>query len=290
MINNEILSFVKEQTAQGTTKDQIKEMLVTQGGWDDKDVEEAFETVHFPDKSYPSAVKNMMADMGKSEGMNKPLESPPISLPLANSSKMESTPQSARSPLLPHIDVSRNMTPSSDIASFSSKREKEGSSFPVQPPVVVTTPFPPPITSGVFTEDKKNFAPNPASPLRVIQNSVSTSPLPGTEVLSQQPIMVFPKTSFNANPHFSPTLAQQATAFQQEKKKGGRFLLGLMMFLVGLGIGGISMNVYMNGYNVSELSGVVDKVIDLIGLGSSSPELQVPSPEVNPDSRAFQAS
>lgn len=58
MINNEILSFVKEQVAQGTSRDQIKNLLVTQGGWDEKDVDEAFDTVSFAGTSYSSALKN----------------------------------------------------------------------------------------------------------------------------------------------------------------------------------------------------------------------------------------
>lgn len=58
MINNEILSFVKEQVARGTSRDQIKNLLVTQGGWDEKDVDEAFDTVSFAGTSYSSALKN----------------------------------------------------------------------------------------------------------------------------------------------------------------------------------------------------------------------------------------
>lgn len=74
MINNEILSFIKEQTAQGSAKDEIKNLLITQGGWDEKDVEEAFDTISFAARSYPSAVKSATADLAKDFG-NAPLSS-----------------------------------------------------------------------------------------------------------------------------------------------------------------------------------------------------------------------
>lgn len=55
MVNNEILSFVKEQTAQGKTKDEIRDMLVVHGGWDAKDVEEAFDSLALSGKVMPTA-------------------------------------------------------------------------------------------------------------------------------------------------------------------------------------------------------------------------------------------
>ena len=54
MINNELLSFIKEQLAQGETKEQVTEMLVANGGWDHKDVDEAFDAIEMSGSSLPS--------------------------------------------------------------------------------------------------------------------------------------------------------------------------------------------------------------------------------------------
>ena len=56
MINNELLTFIKERTAQGSTKEQITDMLVTHGGWDSADVEEAFDTMDISSRSMKSAM------------------------------------------------------------------------------------------------------------------------------------------------------------------------------------------------------------------------------------------
>ncbi|TRZ53689.1 hypothetical protein D4R99_00425 [bacterium] len=54
MINNELLSFIKEQLAHGETKEQVTEMLVANGGWDHKDVDEAFDAIDMSGSSLPS--------------------------------------------------------------------------------------------------------------------------------------------------------------------------------------------------------------------------------------------
>ena len=56
MINNELLAFIKERLGQGSSKEQITDMLVTHGGWDKKDVEEAFDTLEIAGKSMKSAM------------------------------------------------------------------------------------------------------------------------------------------------------------------------------------------------------------------------------------------
>ncbi|MCX6736282.1 MAG: hypothetical protein NTZ13_04320 [Candidatus Parcubacteria bacterium] len=58
MINNEILNFIKDRHSQGETKEQITDMLVTHGGWDAKDVEEAYEAMEMSNTSMPSAISS----------------------------------------------------------------------------------------------------------------------------------------------------------------------------------------------------------------------------------------
>jgi hypothetical protein len=59
MINNELLTFIKERLAQGTAKEQITDMLVTHGGWEQKDVEEAFDTMDIAGSSMATAMSSL---------------------------------------------------------------------------------------------------------------------------------------------------------------------------------------------------------------------------------------
>ncbi len=59
MINNEILNFIKDRRAQGETKEQVTDMLVTHGGWDAKDVEEAYEAMEMSNASMPAALDSV---------------------------------------------------------------------------------------------------------------------------------------------------------------------------------------------------------------------------------------
>lgn len=128
MINNEILSFIKDQLAQGIAKNQVKEMLVGEGGWDEKDVEEAFETINFSGTSYPAVLKNVSAQAEKEE---KELASsiapaagvksgftPASELMNALSGSTKPNPVSF-SPGLSHVEQPKTMEPSTAPVSFS---------------------------------------------------------------------------------------------------------------------------------------------------------------------------
>ncbi len=88
-----------------------------------------------------------------------------------------------------------------------------------------------------------------------------------------QPMGIFPKGptgEAGVFPHISPNPAQ-LSVLQSQTHKGGRFLLGLMMFLIGFVLGGILMNAYMKNYlNAASFNGVFEKGMSLVGLGTPS--------------------
>lgn len=356
MINNEILSFVKDQLAQGTTKDQVKDILVTQGGWDDKDVEEAFETINFSGTSYPEILKNAVADVTKteektavsagvpavatvrpsafapaSELMNAVSKNPdpqifspglshreqPKSMEPSTSGSFTHSEFSPRFPMTaPPAQSAERVLPRTNIAggpnALSGLRERIASGFSTTPssvekPDIVSEPI---VTKAqtVFSSPKvsvaesNNFpamtsltAPKPEianniqptergglSSLPVLNKiaapSLASAPIPSIQ--PAHPVAIFPKNSTGGgvgNLRLSPTPAQIA-ALQGQKR--GRFLLGFLMFLIGLFVGGISMNAYMNGYiNTSALNGMIEKGMDMIGLGT----VTSPSPKDSPE-------
>ena len=382
MINNEILSFIKEQLAQGATKDKVKDMLVGQGGWDEKDVEEAFETISFSGTSYPSVLKSAVTDAVKSGEGNKSFSVSPVtrlqerSEPLVSATPVGAfTPASELmkavsggdvrptvfspvsspifSPGLSHVQQPKSMEPTAPGSSFSggvvsrpstisaepmrvaseNPRASDfvnnvgnntgnnalsglrariasgmsgGGAVPVEPtsvfsPVVkepMTYQAPPvvaPVIMGGPTLSSvaasfaggDNVAPRQPSFSQGMGQaggfssmpSLNKAPMPSPQ---PQPMSVFPKGPIGivGNPRISATPAQLAALQGQNQKKGGRFLLGLMMFIVGLVLGGVLMNAYMNGYiKTAMLAGVVDKGMNLIGLGTVVPP---PAPEKAP--------
>ncbi len=381
MINNEILSFIKEQTTQGTAKDQIKNLLVTQGGWDEKDVEEAFETITFSGTSYPSMVKSAAANL--SQGAEKKLGTVSSFAPFSSSAPAASapsiTPSSASQggsvrpasfmPGLSHVEQPKVMEPSSPDA-FNINTIKPAPAVrvmetiqPVQRPAAAQAP----IADGTLNRLRERIASGvvaaPATPvvapaqnipldqfkvnpLNRTANNASVQPVvsprvqpiikepvvastavgaslgtdpkiaavasgavppvasfqnisrnfgvassPGAAPLIQtmpvsatpaQPVAVFPRSDVGSMPHITPTPAQLA-ALQAKAKQGGRFLLGLIMFLVGLLIGGLLMNAYMNGYvKKSALDSMTAKVMNLIGLDTPAPIPLTDVPETSP--------
>lgn len=60
------------------------------------------------------------------------------------------------------------------------------------------------------------------------------------------------------------------------------------MLIVGIALGGISMNAYMNGYvNTSAMNGLVEKSMDMIGLGTTvAPATEAPPLETSKKSPA----
>jgi hypothetical protein len=388
MINNEILSFIKSQLAEGATKDQVKNMLVAQGGWDEKDVEEAFETINFSGTSYPDLLKKAEALAVKPEENEKPAEAFPLMPELTKSLSGIASPASSEtgakvggihepvfSPGLSHVEQPKSMEPSMpsssspavDIAPPStratpppvqaiSENPRAGNtlgdnalgslrariasgvsqtpapdfgktapaSFPVTPaakePVASTFPKPSVVSPNNFSIPAVSPMPAAAAPKVVTsQPSPSLSPLfqggmaqksaspilsslgntPKPSVMSapalpiQQPVAVFPKdpkmnvgtigtVGTIGGSHISPTPAQ-LSVLRAQKQKGGRFLLGLLMFLIGLVIGGISMNAYMKGYiNTSVLNGIVEKGMSMIGLGTVTAPPEISAPDKAP--------
>lgn len=354
MINNEILSFIKEQTAGGSTKAQVKDMLVTQGGWDEKDVDEAFETIGFSGTSYPSAVKNAMKSedgAAKSGGAFAPASqlmqavsgsahpavfSPGMShMEQPKSMEPSAAPTISETMLRPKASAEAPMvSPLGAVAVAPSgfggmgagnpgfgadmkpapvfqpviKEPAVASSFPKPSGVAPATMYQPPVTQpaapsfasgavGGFAPTLAQPAPGGFSPFASLNKTPMSSPAPSPSVMSaplqqtqQAPstMGVFPKGSISSigNPHGSPTPAQLAVLRSQ--KKGGRFLLGFMMFLVGIAVGGISMNAYMKGYiNAEAASGLVENIMDKIGLGTpapsneAAPEAPAPTPPVD---------
>lgn len=118
MINNEILSFIKEQLAQGTTKDQVKDMLVGQGGWDAKDVEEAFETINFSGTSYPTVLKNAEAIAMKSDANEKKPAEPFVAVPQLSKPAMSNVRPAVFSPGMSHVEQSKSLEPTTPGSSF----------------------------------------------------------------------------------------------------------------------------------------------------------------------------
>lgn len=346
MINNEILSFIKDQLGQGTTKDQVKNMLVGQGGWDEKDVEEAFETINFSGTSYPSVLKNAMADEIKAVEKDKNPENgfaPASELMKSVSSDIRPT---IFSPGSSHMEQPKSMEPSMTVSSFpseiaprskmdaepmkvvsensragdtagsnalSSLRARIASGVSaggtgtepvfrptIQPvvkePAVSPQPFiitpatyaPPVVATSPFASNGSGISspqqPQPRPFQNMGQNALTAIPslnkTPPPSVMSAprplaqapQPMAVFSKNQIGGmmgNSRLSPTPAQLA-ALQGQKQKGGRFLIGFLMFIIGIIVGGISMNAYMKGLiKTDALNGIVDKGMNLIGLGTT---------------------
>lgn len=345
MINNEILSFIKDQFAQGTTKDKVKDMLVGQGGWDEKDVEEAFETINFSGTSYPSVLKNAVsavADTVKIGGGNlsgQPQSVVPGGAFTPASELMKAVSGDAHStffsPGLSHVQQPKSMEPTASSPSFlgdTAARPTAMSAEPVAPvsanlqrsgiadnnsgsnalsglrariasglpggntiPPEPVSVFTPTIKEPVISPAQSVAAPatiyggpalsavaapfvaprQPSLSQEMGQGGFSSMPALNkapTPSMQPEPRSVFPKGPIGVigNPRISATPAQLAAL--QAQKKGGRFLLGLMMFVVGIVIGGISMNAYMNGYiKTAALNGIVEKGMNLIGLGTVTP-------------------
>jgi hypothetical protein len=376
MINNEILSFIKEQVAQGTTKDQVKEMLVGQGGWDEKDVEEAFETINFSSTAYPTVLKNAETQVLKNKEaeattpaekfplmpeLTKSVSPAPAQSPSPSPAPVVASKVTTFAPGFSHGEQPKSMEPSVPSPSLSSSlssmmsrpvgaanvsvapvhnesnaladlRSKMAAGSPavggetapmqaipavfpkIKEPMVVA-PISKPVTPLVGAASPE-LAPKASMSSPVVSsNNVSPwpqtsavgapsagqgssfSPLPSLSKTSMSfspatssplPTAVFPKGQSpmmnmpGNNSRLSPTPAQINAI---KKQRSGRFLLGLMMFFIGIAFGGISMNAYMNGYvNMEKINVIIEKGMDMIGLGTvTAPSEQVPASESAPE-------
>ena len=170
MINNELLNFIKERVSQGTTKEQISDMLVTHGGWDAKDVDEAFDTIGLLGSSMPSIVSSMtkMADVAKISTIQTPVEEKPVN------------------PVRP-ISIGFDANTKS-LASNLNVTNPVHVSQPISTPVTIVSPIETPITAKPVT------SPIVTSPLTAPAPTITATPavavLPIVEQHEQTPIAV----------------------------------------------------------------------------------------------------
>jgi hypothetical protein len=270
MINNEILSFIKEQLGGGATKTQLKNMLVTQGGWDEQDVEEAFETLSPAPVSSP-VVKTAEVFSVKNEPVKTVTSTPRIDKnfssnfvrgeqsknmePTVSSPSFVAKEASAIIPLQTKPITSGTPNIASSVPSIFGKTKNETSSTP--PTSLENKP------KTIFSPQSffnKIQAPNP------VVSSIP-SPAPVTQKIS-----VFPKTVIRATEETSVrgSVSGNVSVLQKESiKNSHRLSFGLMMFFTGLMIGGVLMNAYMRNYiSKNTLDVVFEKGMSAIGLGS----------------------
>jgi len=136
MINNELLSFIKERLSQGETKEQVTEMLVANGGWDHKDAEEAFDAIEIGGRSLPSVLNALEKEVEeeKTQQTESPVvsETPVSAIPAIDAEKIQfADPASA--PILTTTNISP--TP----VSFAT--------LPVIPPITTNPSFEVPLST-----------------------------------------------------------------------------------------------------------------------------------------------
>ncbi len=54
MVNQQLLDYIKQQSQQGTNNEQIKQSLLA-NGWQNADIEEAFNSINYPAQSQPAS-------------------------------------------------------------------------------------------------------------------------------------------------------------------------------------------------------------------------------------------
>ena len=180
MINNELLAFIKDRLAQNSTKEQITDMLVTHGGWDAKDVEEAFDTMDIAGKSMQSA---MSALQKKEASAVTPVVSsePEIKKPISIA-PTTSGPLSGFSPFgakKPESEI-KTQTPAQSEISNVAVSSPGISSASVVAPISITSKNPSPASAtAVSSPVVAHSAPSSNSPLvtPVISPSASATPV-----------------------------------------------------------------------------------------------------------------
>lgn len=178
MVNNEILSFVKEQIAQGKSKDEIRDMLVTHGGWDNKDVEEAFDNISLAGTSMPGLLSAMeKKEITPMETM--PVEPAPVSTP-------NQAPARVSAPVI---------TQPAPVISPSFARP-----FPPEP----KTPEPLNLTPEIKTGVNAFTSPIAPAPITTPTPVAAQPPIPAPEEMPSQEIL-------SAIPGMEPPLPPQQT-------------------------------------------------------------------------------
>ncbi|MFA5831740.1 MAG: hypothetical protein WC878_08005 [Candidatus Paceibacterota bacterium] len=212
MINNELLSFIKERRSQGETKEQITDMLVAHGGWDKKDVEEAFETIDISGTSMPSMVGAMQMQKDAAASLQKADMTGPVITPLVvttSPAPATATPAPVQ-PATPAVII--NNPPSSAPIAVSSLVSKTAPATPII--VSVATPAPAPIT----TQSKPAEPATPTTAVGAIQtpapSAISSAPKTTTPEVAPKTAPAKTLSSFFGIKHtqISKTLEPSAIA------------------------------------------------------------------------------
>jgi len=216
MVNNELLTFVKDQVAQGKTRPEIQDMLVTKGGWDDKDVDEAFETMQMSGMSMPHVLQKMDdAEKGKDAAASSPsvhsYESP------VQEQKPAEQPQVAFNSFLSGRSAPKVMEPNADLP------VETDTHMHVSAPAPVAAPNPVPASFGVDLTPE----PKPVPPLSFTAQRVAPAYTPApkpiaVEMLSEfhqniPPSVAEPALRPAINPVVSPALSS-APAWQMRQE------------------------------------------------------------------------
>lgn len=96
MITNELLSFIKEALAKGTTEEDVGKMLKDNGGWDDADIREAFDAIGIYSSTYQGAVTKAFQSGGETiaSALKQPEEKPqPVRITPITIKQPESPPE-----------------------------------------------------------------------------------------------------------------------------------------------------------------------------------------------------
>ncbi len=232
MINNEILNFIKDRHSQGETKEQITDMLVTHGGWDAKDVEEAYEAMEMSNTSMPSAInsaeKEMMQSLKKDEIKPEPISfvapvqsQPEILKPAPLNIAPAPIVTEKSTPSVPETESPVSGMKSGSIFTMMAKSEPEKTLEPTIRPTVHTPELfvPPQVqiqkdTISPVMPNPVNSAPSVSIPVedektlkelrtrfmegRIVSPPVTSTPSPATPVMPATPVassgIGFPKT------------------------------------------------------------------------------------------------
>jgi hypothetical protein len=181
MINNELLSFIKERRSQGETKEQITDMLVAHGGWDKKDVEEAFDTIDISGTSMPGMVGAMQKKQAETAPQEKTEMKGPVITPLVvtTSPAPAATKPAPAQPAMPTTVAGNPQTLAGETASSLAQKTTLASPLgvsaaPEVAPKTIATP------TAIASPGMVHAAEKPAPAPSVIQPTPAQPAMPTT--------------------------------------------------------------------------------------------------------------